>query len=371
MWHVLALLTLSLLLPAAVAAATNSIQWGVNVHYGVLPDSVPKTQIAEELVTRNMKCVRLDILGDDTNSLAQFRSFAAICRSQNIRVEAILFTPFSKDHARDKDTNASLREIEDAAYASTKHQVERTVDLVQDYELQNEISLYSGIKKQGATGQNAADYDTPLGNRQAAALRGMFKAVDDVRKDKHLPLRIILGTTDRSFGLLAFMQEHGVLFDVVGYHHYPWDKHPPLDQDPWFGPGGPLGQLAKFNKPIVINEFNCGEIYSGDSVHTGQDYENKAGEPLTELGFRSLDKHLREIVNQKSANIEAVLFYELYDEPDQKPPENHFGFYYDLLLTKPKVSLLLVTSFSGGRLSRAEWEELSKRGIGWTDHSNP
>jgi len=167
------------------------------------------------------------------------------------------------------------------------------------------------------------------------------------------------------------MQQQGVLFDVVGYHIYPWDKHPPLDQDPWFGPGGPLTQLAKFNKPVLINELNCGEIYSGTPGQAGLNYENQAGKPQTELGLRSLDKHLKEIVNQKAVNVEAVLFYELCDEPKNAEPENRFGLFYDAQLQKPKISLFLATSFTGGKLSAAEQAELSKRGIGLTAKSRP
>jgi hypothetical protein len=153
----------------------------------------------------------------------------------------------------------------------------------------------------------------------------------------------------------------------VGYHIYPWEKHEPLDQDRWFGAGGPLGQLAQFHKPIRINEFNAGEIYSGGPAYPGgADYENEPGQPLTEEGFRSLDKHLKELVNQKVANVEAVLFYEIWDEPGKKPPENRFGLYYDYGLQRPKISLLIAASFAGGYLSPAEQNELAKRGIGLT-----
>ena len=357
-WRVFTSLTLGLWLSASAAPVTNSIHWGVNVHVS------GSQNLARELARRNLKCVRMDLWGNNPRALSEFRNAASAYQAKNIRVEAVLFSAFAQGQARQYATNADLVEVEASAYAQAKPQVERTKDLVQDYELQNEISLYPHIKIGGSTGKAADDYDVPVGRLQAAVLRGMSRAIDDVRKQNHLPLRIILGTTDRSFGLLSFMQQHGVIFEVVGYHIYPWAKHSPLDQDPWFGPGGTLGQLAKFNRPIVINEFNSGEIYSGAAGHPGTNYANQAGETMTELGFRGLDKHLNEIVNQKTANVESVLFYELCDEPNKEIPENRFGLYYDPALKKPKTSLLIATSYAGGVLSRAEKKELAKRGLG-------
>jgi len=235
---------------------------------------------------------------------------------------------------------------------------------VHDFELQNEISLLPNIKVSGTTGQKASDYEVPCAKMQAAVFRGMSRAIDDVRDESDLPLRIILGTTDRSFGFLTFMQQEGVIFDVVGYHIYPWLDHTPLDKDPWFGTGGPLTQLAKFNKPITINEFHSGEIYSGAPGFAIPKYENLPNKPVTEAGFKSLDKHLKEIVNQKVANIESVIYYELWDETEKEIPENRFGMFYDTNLQVPKISLLLATCFAGGFLSPAEKDSLTKRGLG-------
>ncbi|MBI4978749.1 MAG: hypothetical protein HZC28_14815 [Spirochaetes bacterium] len=351
-----------LVFSSSLHSAANAIQWGVNIHSG---GSDPKN-VAEKLAERNLKCVRMDLWGSDPKYLAKFKNAAAELNAKGIKIEAVLFSKFSAGQSRHQDYNADFAEVEKSVYDSIKPQIENTKDIMLDYELQNEMSLYKGIKVAGSSGQNANDYDTPAGRLQAAVLRGMSKAIDDVRKSSGLPLRIILGTTDRSFGLLTFMQEQGVLFDVIGYHIYPWEQHKPLDVDPWFGSGGPLGQLALFNKPIRINEFNTGEIYSGGPAYpTKPDYENRADESVTEAGFRSLDKHLKEIMNQTAANVEAVIFYELWDEARKAVPENRFGLYFDEDLQKPKISLLLATSFAGGTLSLAEKDELIKRGIGW------
>jgi hypothetical protein len=61
------------------------------------------------------------------------------------------------------------------------------------------------------------------------------------------------------------------------------------------------------------------------------------------------------------ANVEAVSFYEISDEPSKAIPENRFGLYYDTGLQKPKISLLMATAFAGGVLSTAEKSLLSQR----------
>ena len=344
--------------PTLPVEYANSIHWGVNIHEG----GDDPQNMANEISNRNLKFVRMDYWGNYPPSLVKFRNVAQIMKTQNIKVQAIVFSVFSTGQPRNADYGADLNEVEQTAYNQTKPQIENVKDLVLEYELQNEIPLYKNMNLSGTTGQNATDYDTPAGRLQAAVLRGMSRAIDDVRRSSGLPIRILLGTVDRRFGFLSYMLEQGVIFDVVGYHIYPYETHAPLDQDPWFGEGGPLGQLAKFKKPIHINEFNCGEIgFGAPGRPSSVPYENLAGEPVTEAGFRSIYKHLNEIVNQKVANVEAVHFYEIYDLPDMPIPLNRFGLYYDTNMQLPKISLLLATAFAGGNLSAAENELLSER----------
>ncbi len=357
----------SVLFPAVIvllhlaASSAKALDWGVNIHDG---GSDPGT-MASRLAERNLKSVRMDLFGNDPVHLAKFRRAAAAFNAKGIKIQAVIFTDFSARQRRNQDLAADPAEVEQTAYKQTRSQVEATKDLLHDYELANETTLGTPhILADGATGQKATDFDTPPGRLQAAVLRGMAKAVHDVGTSSGLPLRVILGTVNRHWGFLAFMQQQGVLFDVIGYHIYPMEQHQPLDRDPWFGPGGLLGQLALFNKPVTINEFNAGEIYSGTPGHKGADYLNHTGDPVTEKGFKCLDKHLKEILRQSAAKVESILLYEVTDESHKPPPENRFGLYHDAGLQQPKISLLLVTSYAGGTLSPAERHELTTRGIG-------
>jgi hypothetical protein len=55
------------------------------------------------------------------------------------------------------------------------------------------------------------------------------------------------------------------------------------------------------------------------------------------------------------------MVYELFDEPQKKPPENRFGLMYEI--DRPKVALFLLSEFAGGRLSAEESTELRTRGL--------
>jgi hypothetical protein len=353
--------TLLLVLHLLHLRSTAALEFGVNVHNG----GANPQRLAEILSQRNLKHARFDLWGNDPKSLATFRTAVGALNAAGIRSEAVVFTVFSRDQKRSEDCGADLREVEATAYNQTKPQIEATKDLLQDFELQNEVNLYPNMKAPNTTGQNASDYEVLCGHMQAAVLRGMSRAVADVRRDSGLPLRIIVGTTDRSFGFIRFMQSQNVSIDVLGYHIYPWFQNKPLDQDPFFGPGGCLGQLGMFKLPIRINEYNAGEIYAGTGAYSSyQPYENTAGQKVTEQGFQSMHKHLEEIVLNTVANVESIMFYEIWDETRKKAPENRFGLFYDANMTLPKISLFVASCYAGGFLSPTERELLVKRQLG-------
>jgi hypothetical protein len=150
------------------------------------------------------------------------------------------------------------------------------------------------------------------------------------------------------------MQQQGVEFDMIGWHVYPHLHYQTMLTDPWYGPGGPYAQLALFGKPVTINEFNCGEIYSPM-------FENHPGKPVTERCLKSFVKHLTEMINQTAVKIESVYAYELTDEPKKAGAEGRFGLMYDL--ARPKVQMLLYTAFAGGTLTTQERHEITSRGL--------
>lgn len=334
--------------PENLNCRADRLHFGVNVHQPA--DRWPRVQ--EIIAPRGLTRVRLDMWAKDGKRNVQMRAYASSLARQGIEVSAVLFDVYANGYPAAQVCDTDLAVVEQNAYKEVTQSIGQVSDVIHDFELLNEIPLYPNIKTTFGKGHDAADFDTPCGRLQAANLRGMSRAIVDERKRTGQPLRIILGTVGRFFGFYKFMQSQGVTFDVAGYHIYPHEKHKSLDQDPWFGEGGALGQLARFNKPIHINEFHCGEIYKSS-------YENKAEHTETESCLRSVARHLQDIARFKGGRIESVYLYELTDEPHKHEPENRFGLMYDL--DTPKVGLFLATAFAGGRLSESEARELTRR----------
>jgi hypothetical protein len=334
----------------AATCPAKRIQWGVNFH--IPPELWDK--IPDVIAPRGITRIRVGVWGNDPAYIKRLRAMLTNMASHNIKAEAIIFNAYARDYPKAKMCNADLAEVEKESYEASKQAVAQTQDLIQDFEMLNEAPLYPGVQAPGTSGREASDFDTPCGRMQAANLRGMSRAIVDERKRTGRPLRSILGTVSRNFGFYKFMLTQGVSFDVSGYHIYPHDKHKTLDVDPWFGPGGLFAQLAQINKPVIMNEFNCGETYEPD-------FENQADQPKTETCFRGFAKHMKAIVGQKVAHIEAIYLYELVDEPGKKPPENRFGLMRDL--STPKVSMLLASAFAGGTLSKSEVAEITRRNL--------
>ncbi|RZI86222.1 MAG: hypothetical protein EOP38_02170 [Rubrivivax sp.] len=335
---------------AAPPCPAQRINWGVNFH--LPPEQWDK--IPDVIAPRGITRIRVGVWGNDAAYIKRLRTLVTNLGSRNVKAEAIIFNAYARDYPKSKQCNADLVEVEKESYNDAKQAVSQVQDLIQDFEMLNEAPLYPNIQVPGSNGRDADDFDTPCGRMQAANLRGMSRAISDERKRTGRPLRIILGTVGRDFGFYKFMLDQGVTFDVAGYHIYPREKHKTLDIDPWFGPGGPLRQLAQFNRPVIINEFNCGETYEPD-------FENQPDKPRTESCYRSFANHMKVLVHQNAVNIESIYLYELVDEPQRKAPENRFGLMRDL--NTPKVTMLLATAFAGGSLSKAEATEITRRGL--------
>jgi hypothetical protein len=340
----------ALLALAAAGAPVHALEYGVNIHHGGTPEF--NAQRAALMKERNFTTARMDYIS--FHDVAPLRDQISRIRANGGSVEVVLWTKFGNDHS----CNPDLAAVERFAYEDARQAVEKMKDLVHDYELLNETFQRTEIRAEidlNHMGNSSAPYHgKPCMASLAAGLRGMSRAIRDVRARSGLPLRAILGSGGRDFGFLRFMQEEGVLFDVIGFHAYQEAISPSMLDDPWFGPGGPYAQLAKFGKPVHVNEFNCGEIYHPT-------YENEAGQPLAERCLKALNKHLSDLENQKSVTVEAVHFYELLDEPEKGRPEGEFGLMYDL--RRPKPQLYLYTAFAGGNLTADERREITRRGL--------
>ncbi|GAB2592957.1 hypothetical protein GCM10027034_27190 [Ramlibacter solisilvae] len=330
--------------PPSSPARTGTLVFGVNTHQGA--DSATNAKVAAVMKERNLRSSRMDLWAGD---LAPFRDQVQQIRANGGSVQVALQVSYQWDHS----CNPNLAFVEQDAYDQAARLVNAVKDIVHDFELLNETQLRPEIRQEvpwNSVGTDPAPYaGKPCVATLAAVLRGMARAIRDVAASSGLPLRVILGTVGRDFGFLTFMQQQGVPWDVTGFHVLPRQGDASLLSDPWWGPGGPLAQLARFGKPVHLNEFNCGEVFDGVDDGT------------TQACLRSLARHLKELRSQAIVDLESIHFYELRDEPEKPAPENRFGLMVDL--DRPKVLLYLAAAFAGGALSAPERAELTARNL--------
>ncbi|WNG38904.1 DUF4214 domain-containing protein [Archangium violaceum] len=342
------------LLTLVGSSTAHALVYGVNIHPVHVRTVDEARQMALVLSQRNVRSVRLDI--SPQSNITWLTQVVTAFKERNIKVEAMLYDPKNNNYT------CGTQATEQQAYDATKNIVNQMKHLITDWELQNERQLKIAPN---SSAMDASPYNNDCGRREAAVNRGMSRAIRDVRASSGAPLRIILGFIGRAYGFIDFMISQGVQFDVLGYHIYPWEQQASLDSDPWFGSGGLFSNMARFNRPVKINEFNCAEVYAGDPHTPYGDrplYENTAGKPMTEACFRGITRHLKIILSQTKVNVESVHFYELLDQPELNSlSESRFGLMYDI--NTPKVQLFLVSAFAGGNLSTTERGQITGRGL--------
>ena len=323
---------------------------GVNIHAGG-GNPLANQKLADVMAQRHLSSARMDFT--PTTDVANFRDQVQRLKARGITAEVSLQTSYQWDHSCPQ----ALAAVEQDARDQTVVLVERIIDVVHDFELLNEVHLRQDTAAQVPPyqGTPAAGYaGAPCYRTLAAVLHGMSRAIVELREASGLPLKIILGTVSNDFGFLAFMEQQGVVFDVVGYHAYPRVEQALLNDDPWYGVGGALAQLAKFKRPVRINEFNCGEIYTAG-------YENRSDQPVTRACLAGIQKHLRSLLSQSVVELESIHAYELLDRPEQPVPENRFGLMLDL--DTPKLHLALYSALAGGAVAIAERRQLNALGL--------
>jgi hypothetical protein len=334
----------------ALSDAGHRLVFGANIHGGG-GTPVANQLVANLLHDRGLRTVRMDLgTGQDQ---VPWRDQVLKLRALGIQAQATLFPTYQYSAKCDLDFAATQQD----AYNQTVALVTAVRDLVSDFELMNEVPLRPELRAEVVPNSKtpASGYaGKPCYAVKAAVLKGMYRAIRDVATTSGTTLRIIAGTVGRDWGYLDFLREQGIDFDVVGYHNYPSFPQEAWSTDSWYGAAGLFSELARYHRPVHLNEFNCGETYEAG-------FENLAGQPLTERCFKSQARFLLQVLDQATVRVESVHFYELLDAPNKPAPENHFGLWYSL--TEPKVSAYLASAFAGGTLTPAEKSEITTRGL--------
>jgi hypothetical protein len=333
--------------PTASPSAAKPWSWGVGGHPlsgGVWGD--PATQMTT-MAQRGLTTYRFDVplTKDKPNAIADVRKLLALAKPKGITLHPILYVPFTWGDATDggkyPTTEAGL---EAQGYDRVLPIVTEFASQINDWELQNELSLLPKFKS--GDGSAASDYATPLARQWAAVLRGMARAVHDVRAKTGRPLRTVVNTVYADFGFIPFLEAQGVQVDKLAYHYYYSATTNPYKLVVPKGSVDLFEELRKIGKPIIINEFNAAEIYAP--------LKNQAYDDANAL--LSMKTHLDYLVAQTTAPIEGLEFYELYDEPAKNAAESNFGLMKNA--RQPKTQMLLVAVYTCGKLSASEKKQL-------------
>jgi hypothetical protein len=342
-------LALFLFAAAGLAPQAHALDYGVNIHIGQ-QTTTANTQITQIMAQRFLKIARMDGWGwADSTQKAMMRDQIAKINAAGGKVQLIVHS------SREWTNNCTedLASVEQDEYNKAYAAVGYYKDLVQDFEVLNEVQLDPYIKAEvpwNAQGDNTAGY---YGKACVARITAVIKGITRAIRAQGAGLRVITGVVGRDYGWLYYLRQNGIDWDVTGTHVYLGVNNNILT-DTYFGPLTLFPSLARFGKPITINEFNCNEIYNSG-------YENTAGAPLTEECLVAVKRRIDEIKANTSGTIESVLHYEMWDQTQNAAPDNHWGLVYDL--AHPKVNLFLMSAYAGGSITSAEQYELTRRGL--------
>jgi hypothetical protein len=321
--------------------------WGVGGHLlsgGLWGD--PATQMAT-MAERGLTTYRFDVplTKDKPNAVADLGKLLSLAKSKGITLHPILYVPFTWGDATDGGKYpATEAGLEAQGYDRVLPIVTKFASQITDWELQNELSLLPNFKS--GDGAAASDYATPLAKQWAAVLRGMARAVHDVRAKTGRLLRTVVSTVYADFGFIPFLETQGVQVDKLGYHYYYSATANPYKLAVPKGSVDLFEELRKIGKPVIINRFNAGEMYA---PLKSQAYDDAKA-------LLSMKTHLDYLVSQTTAPIEGLEFYELYDEPAKNAAEPNFGLMKNA--KQPKIQMLLVALYTCGKLSASEKNQL-------------
>jgi hypothetical protein len=306
--------------PALAAAPTTNIVIGVNGHNAwniKYYDRAQEDASFKLLSDRNLRSYRVDI-NADANGKATLQRLVALGKKYNIAIRPMLYL---------KGTN-----LKESAYDIAK----TFAADIKIWELGNELNWHG-----------PANFDADL-KLVATAREGILQAAKETGQSLKTTLNVTAGLND--IGLNKEMKSYPFIdraialnigFDYLSFHYYPNSRD---RTSGWMGYY--LKPLRQYNKPVILNETNCAQIYSGDD---GNSLE--------------CSKTLTDIVAEVKANYADIVFeinaYEMYDNGlFADGPEGHFGLLYDI--NRPKRTLDAISAQAVATILVSPYPEVNR-----------
>ena len=328
--------------------------WGVAMHsppFGptyVEPNLEMQLHQAAEL---GCKLIRVDAKGSITHT----DKLIQLANEYGMKIMLIIDLP---NKTFDDNYNLQLVEQTFRTYAKRYNgkQGHGKVDFIQiDNEVDNDIIGYSesvGMNPGGAV--NISDLDaTGLKNislQFAAAIKGVKSSGSDAKTI------INIGWTH--YGMLKYLQQNGVDWDVTGHDWYEGMFHYGGDPEEYYGTGQELYDL--FKKPIIICETNMWQnTYNGKDVGPDEDDYNY-WDPIVDCMSDYYNKDF----------VIGVTFYELWDELAQQNGgkwlgEAHFGLikanHNGTFIDYKPIYHRIQNIIGGGKVKQIDWNTVKKK----------
>ncbi len=308
---------------------------------------------------RGLTTYRFDLnLTSDQNPAALLDALLAQATPNGVTLRPIIQIPFSYGDATDGGTYPNtLAGLTSQAHDRCHAIMDVYGDRIKRWEFSNELTLKSGIKTNGSTGELAAHYNTTLGNQWAACYKGFTNAATEINTAKSWGLQRMIDIVYVDFGFVPFLEANGGIVDVLAYHYYYlWTTSPYFIS----APDRILDlfeELGNIGKPVVINEFNAAEIYNPGRVPPVAYDDTKA--------MLGLATHLQYIFGQTECDIQGVEFYELFNEPAKLPDpvESNFGLMQSSTVLKNQI--LLANLYSGKTMTTADLQAIQALAVLW------
>ena len=269
--------------------STTDFTWGVNAH------NRPWNQLstAQELdlaKTIGLTSLRVDIYDASPDWINWLSSLVSEASSKGISIMPVIVP--NQSVCRDEATAYAWGQQVGSALATAFPHL--------TWEAGNELDEFA--IKSGTTGQSASDYDEGRYGIAMGAIKGLEDGIHQADPTAH----VAVGITGIHYAFLQRLVRDGVSWDITGETYYigHGDTQIPEELD------GVFSQLAQFNRPILVTEFNQ---FEGSLLSPTE-------EANTLVSMMSTMKNLA-----AKYNITGAYIYELVDEPPLTGGEAHYG----------------------------------------------
>ena len=269
--------------------STTDFTWGVNAHNRAwnLLSTAQELDLAK---TIGLTSLRVDIYDASPDWINWLSSLVSEASSKGISIMPVIVP--NQSVCRDEATAYAWGQQVGSALATAFPHL--------TWQAGNELDEFA--IKSGTTGQSASDYDEGRYSIAMGATKGLEDGIHQADPTAH----VAVGITGIHYAFLQRLARDGVSWDITGETYYigHGDTQIPQELD------GVLSQLAQFNRPILVTEFNQ---FEGSLLSPTE-------EANTLVAMMSTMKNLA-----AKYNIIGAYIYELVDEPPLTGGEAHYG----------------------------------------------